>query len=128
MEQLWILEIRLCPFIEVDTDGGLNFHHFKPFRQMVNFKKINTDRNKFLLFHLLWTFMEVVIRGGFSDQESLFSSFTLWLLKEVAAFRSFIHTETSLFHSLWLFREVVFKGYFNFEYIIFEFLIFRLWP
>ena len=38
MEQLWIVEIRLCPFIEVDTDGDLNFHYFKPFRQMVVFR------------------------------------------------------------------------------------------
>ena len=41
---------------------------------------------------------------------------------KVAAFRGFIHSETSFFHSLWSFREVVVNGGFNFEWIAFEFL------
>ena len=124
MEHFSILEIRLCQVTEMDIDGGINFHFFQDVLASGRFQRFHIDRNKFLLFHLLWPFWEVVIRGCFSVLKSLFSSFTLWLFKEVSTFRGFIHTETSIFRSLWPFREVVINGSFNSEWNLFEF--FRL--
>ena len=47
MEPLWILEIRLCSFIEVETDGGF-------------------IRSETFFFHSLRSFREVVVNGGFN--------------------------------------------------------------
>ena len=56
------------------------------------------------------------------DSESVYILFTLWLFKEVATFKGFIHTEAFVFHSLWSFKESDINGGFNFEWNLFEFL------
>ena len=45
---------------------------------------------------------------------NLMPSLTKWLLKDVAVFRGFMHSETPFFHSLWSLKEVAVNGGFNF--------------
>ena len=104
MERSWILEIRLCSFIEVDTDEGFYVH--KPLFSIV-YGRLGR-----------WSEMEVLILNG-----TLLNSwdYIIFVYRGGHWWR-FILSQTSFFHSLRSFREVVVNRGINLEWNALEFL------